>query len=76
MTQLQIDSTNGPFAKILEACSNYGPGAEVDEETGWARDNRWVRWTDIFEPTDGSERYNGLGWLVLHNFHQLVYAGE
>jgi hypothetical protein len=61
--------------RILDACPDTGPRASLDPSTGWARDNRWVRCSNIFEPAGGNEEYNGIDWMVLHNLHQLVYAG-
>jgi len=60
---------------ILDLCPKGGPRASLDAMTGWRKDNRWVRCTNIFEPGGGNEEYNGLDWMVLHNFEQLVYAG-
>jgi len=62
--------------QILDACPETGPRASVDPSTGWAHDNRWVRCTSIFDPAVGNEEYNGVDWLVLHNLHELVYAGK
>jgi len=60
---------------ILDLCPREGPRASLDAMTGWRKDNRWVRCTNIFDPGGGNEEYNGLDWMVLHNFEQLVYAG-
>ena len=60
---------------ILDLCPKEGPRASLAAMTGWREDNRWVRCTNIFDPGGGNEEYNGLDWMVLHNFEQLVYAG-
>lgn len=61
--------------EILDACPETGPAAANAPKTGWQTESRWIRCTRIYEPHTGDEVYNGLDWLVLHNFCQLVYFG-
>src|SRR5262249_50803563 len=62
--------------QFLEACPETGPRAALSSDSGWQHDNRWIRCTNIFEPTQGEEVFNGLDWLMLYNFRQLVFAGQ
>lgn len=61
--------------KILKLCPIEGPSASVDAKTGWRRDSRWIRCTNIFDPNDSSDQFNGLDWMILHNISELLYAG-
>jgi hypothetical protein len=65
----------GQIDAILAACPVAGPAADVNAATGWSHDNRWIRCSDAFEPTNGKSRYNGLDWMLLHNLNQLVFVG-
>ena len=58
---------------ILDACPIEGPHSGLSSQSGWQHDNRWVRCTNIFEPNDGQDAHNGLDWLLLYNFRQLVF---
>lgn len=60
---------------ILKLCPEGGPKASLDPKTGWQQDSRWVRSTKIRDANGGSHEYNGLDWLLLHNFLQLVFLG-
>jgi hypothetical protein len=66
----------GVIQQILELCPNTGPRASLPSTSGWGRDNRWVRCSNIFEPDGGTSLYNGVDWLLLHNFTQLVFYSE
>lgn len=61
--------------QILADCPNSGPAAALPKETGWHKDNRWIRSLDLNEPSSGSAEYNGLDWLLLHNLSQIVFFG-
>jgi hypothetical protein len=59
--------------QFLDSCPVDGPKASLDASTGWAHDNRWVRCADIFKRSGGSQLFNGVDWLVLHNLSRIVY---
>lgn len=61
---------------ILAKCPDSGPRASAPAETGWNKDNRWIRSADLGQSsTGGSEEYNGVDWLVLYNVSQLAFLG-
>jgi hypothetical protein len=62
--------------QILDACPTEGPHADLSSTTGWQHDNRWIRCTNIFDPNDGQEAFNGLDWLLLHNYRWLVFPSR
>lgn len=62
---------------ILNACPDTGPAASLPPVSGWNKDNRWIRSGNLGEPSNaGSQRYNGLDWLILHDLDQLVFVGS
>ena len=61
--------------KMLAACAEDGPREGLPSESGWQRDSRWIRCTKIFRPNDGGKEFNGLDWLLLHNFNELAFRG-
>jgi hypothetical protein len=62
--------------QILEACPDPGPAKSLSPDTGWNKDNRWIRSANLGEPSNGGpEEYNGIDWLLLHNLNQLVFHG-
>lgn len=61
---------------ILDACPDEGPRASLDPATGWNNDNRWVRSANLGESSSGgTQEYNGVDWLLLHNLGQLAFTG-
>lgn len=59
---------------MLDKCPAEGPRADLPIETGWQRDNRWIRCSDIDQPGSGEPRtYFGVDFLMLHNLAQLVF---
>jgi hypothetical protein len=62
--------------QILDMCPETGPRASLPATSGWGRDNRWVRCSNVFDQGSGTEQYNGVDWLVLHNLNQLVFFSE
>ena len=60
--------------EILTSCPLDGPSQNVSSNSGWQHDNRWVRCSDIYEPSEGDHCYNGLDWLLLRNVSILAYA--
>lgn len=59
---------------IMEKCPAEGPRADLPTATGWQRDNRWIRCSDIDQPGSGEpKRYFGVDFLMLHNLAQLVF---
>ena len=60
---------------ILDECPAEGPSADLPTETGWQRDNRWIRCSDIDQPGSGEpKRYFGVDFLMLHNLAQIVFG--
>jgi hypothetical protein len=60
--------------QILEFCPDTGPADSLSPGTGWNKDNRWIRSSNLGEShTGGPEEYNGIDWLLLHNLNQLVF---
>lgn len=60
---------------IMDKCPAEGPRADLPTETGWQRDNRWIRCSDIDQPGSGEpKRYFGVDFLMLHNLAQLVFG--
>lgn len=63
--------------RILAACPVSGPRSNLAKETGWHEDSRWIRCLDLADPHEPTNyEYNGLDWLLLHNFHELVYSNR
>lgn len=62
------------ITKALQACPESGPSAGLSASTGWQHDNRWIRCTNVTKPNSGSGEYNGLDWLLLYNFRELVFG--
>lgn len=59
---------------ILDQCPDDGPRSDLPAETGWQKDNRWIRCSNINEPSDGHKLFNGVDFLMLHNLAMLVFA--
>lgn len=60
---------------IMDKCPAEGPRADLPTATGWQRDNRWIRCSDIDQPGSGEpKRYFGVDFLMLHNLAQLVFG--
>lgn len=60
---------------IMDKCPVEGPRADLPTATGWQRDNRWIRCSDIDQPgSGGPRRYFGVDFLMLHNLAQLVFG--
>ena len=51
---------------ILLRCPDTGPKQSNPASDGWSHDNRWIRCTNIFENTSGSNEYNGVDWMMLY----------
>ena len=63
--------------QILNFCPDTGPAKSLSPDTGWNKDNRWIRSANLGEPSDGgSEEYNGVDWLLMHNLNQLVFLAS
>ena len=61
--------------RMLASCPESGPRAGRSADSGWQHDNRWIRCTKVNETTSGTAEYNGLDWMVLHNFRELAFHG-
>lgn len=72
---LPLHLNHAQIDQILADCPDSGPTAALPKETGWHKDNRWIRCLDLNEPSSGSAEYNGLDWLLLHNLSQIVFFG-
>jgi hypothetical protein len=60
---------------IMDKCPDEGPRDDLPVATGWQRDNRWIRCSDLDEPGTGRPtRYFGVDFLMLHNLAKLVYG--
>jgi hypothetical protein len=64
----------GDIRAILERCPDSGPHSDLPAETGWQRDNRWIRSKDTDKPGKGHRAYNGVDFLMLHNLAQIVFS--
>ncbi|MGK7953673.1 MAG: hypothetical protein AB4063_00170 [Crocosphaera sp.] len=60
--------------EILDKCPKDGPRSDLPVETGWQKDNRWIRSKNIDEPGSGTKEYNGVDFLILHNFAKIVFS--
>lgn len=58
---------------ILDKCPNDGPRSDLSVETGWQKDNRWIRCSNIDTPGSGHKEYNGVDFLILHNLAQMIF---
>ncbi len=58
---------------ILARCPDSGPRSDLPVETGWQKDNRWIRSRNIARPDDGHKAYNGVDFLMFHNLSQIVF---
>ena len=58
---------------ILDRCPDSGPRSDLPVETGWQKDNRWIRSRNIARPDDGHKAYNGVDFLMFHNLSQIVF---
>jgi hypothetical protein len=67
VTKQQIES-------LLASCPDEGPMTGLPVETGWQTDHRWIRCTNLKEPTNPGYRYAGLDFMMLHNLSELVYG--
>lgn len=61
------------IATILDRCPADGPRSDLLVETGWQKDNRWIRCSNIDEPGEGHKLYNGIDFMMLHNLAQIVF---
>ena len=60
---------------IMDKCPAEGPRADLPTATGWQRDNRWIRCSDIDQPGSGEPKsYFGVDFLMLHNLAQIVFS--
>ena len=60
---------------IMDRCPDEGPRGDLPVATGWQRDNRWIRCSDIDKPGSGTaKRYFGVDFLMLHNLGVLVFG--
>jgi hypothetical protein len=50
---------------LLSRCPESGPSAALSTSTGWHKDNRWIRCTNLLQPTEGDLQFNGIDWLAL-----------
>ena len=64
----------GDIRRILDRCPESGPRSDLPVETGWQRDNRWIRSRDTDKPGKGQKAYNGVDFLMLHNLAQIVFS--
>ncbi len=72
---VQPDSFHfGDIRAILDRCPKDGPRSDLPTETGWQKDNRWIRSRDIDEPGSGHRAYNGIDFLMLHNLAYIVFG--
>lgn len=62
------------IAAILDRCPPDGPRSDLPVASGWQKDNRWIRCSNIDEPGDGHKFYNGVDFMMLHNLAALVFA--
>ncbi|MEO0900427.1 MAG: hypothetical protein AAFY71_28720 [Bacteroidota bacterium] len=60
--------------EILDKCPSDGTQSDLPVETGWQKDNRWIRSRNIDEPGSGSKEYNGVDFLILHNLAEIVFS--
>lgn len=58
---------------ILDKCPDNGPRSDLPVDTGWQKDNRWIRAKDIGDPGSGHKEYNGVDFLLLHNLALIVF---
>lgn len=73
---LPVSFRRSTITQMLDSCPVSGPRSDLDVNSGWNKDNRWIRCTNLGEPSDGSHEYNGLDWMILHNLDQLVFVGS
>jgi hypothetical protein len=60
---------------ILDRCPTDGPRSDLPADTGWQKDNRWIRCSNIDEPgSEGHKQYNGVDFMMLHNLAQIVFT--
>lgn len=59
---------------ILDRCPEEGPRGDLPTATGWQKDNRWIRCSNIDEPGGGHSLYNGVDFMMLHNLAQIVFG--
>lgn len=59
---------------ILDRCPLDGPRSDLPTSSGWQKDNRWIRCSNINEPEGGHSQYNGVDFLMLHNLAQIVFG--
>ena len=62
------------IAVTLDRCPADGPRSDLPVETGWQKDNRWIRCSNIDEPEGGHSQYNGADFMMLHNLAQIVFS--
>jgi hypothetical protein len=73
--QSKPDSFNyQDIVAILDRCPANGPRSDLPVETGWQKDNRWIRCSNIDDPGDGHKQYNGIDFMMLHNLAQIVFG--
>lgn len=59
---------------ILDKCPASGPRSDLPLETGWQKDNRWIRAKNLGEAGSGHKEYNGVDFLLLHNLARIVFG--
>ena len=58
---------------IMNRCPDDGPRGDLPTDTGWQRDNRWIRCSEIHLPQEDARRYFGVDFLMLHNLAALTF---
>lgn len=58
---------------IMDKCPETGPRGDLPVRTGWQRDNRWVRSSELDQPQGDTYEYFGVDFLMLHNLAMLVF---
>ena len=59
---------------IMNRCPDDGPRGDLPTDTGWQRDNRWIRCSEIHLPQEDARRYFGVDFLMLHNLAALTFS--
>lgn len=61
---------------ILDLCPETEPRSDLAVKTGWQKDNRWIRCSNLDKPGSGQKEFNGVDFLILHNLTRIVFSDQ